>query len=95
MAKAKKDRKSYLNKIARGGAGAGSRSQYLKYKDLSPSDVHEGSASYRGSTTTDAPGTNLNTHTVNVYRGGAGKNYYRYQGKLYQVTHSGTQHREI
>jgi|19_taG_2_1085344.scaffolds.fasta_scaffold05966_3 hypothetical protein len=95
MVKAKKERKSYLNKIAKSGVvGTGSRSQYLKYSDINPSDVHEGTVTYRDVDYTDSPSTNLNTYRLNVHRG-TGKEYFRFQGKLYQVTGSGTSHSEV
>ena len=96
MVKAKKERKSYLNKIAKSGVvGTGSRSQYLKYSDINPSDVHEGTVTYRGEDFTDSPSTNRNAYALNVHRE-AGKSYFRFQGKLYQITNeTGTAHAEV
>jgi hypothetical protein len=97
----KKSRKSYLRRMAKGkgrgkGSGLGdSRGQYSKYGDINPKDVHEGDAYFRGAFVSDDPSTNINHYRGNVHRG-EGKAYFRFQGKLYQITNaSGTEHQEV
>ena len=59
---------------------------YTKFGDFNPSEVHEGDATYRGTTTSDAPGTNRNTYATSVQRGYPGKKAFIFQGKLYKFT---------
>tara|TARA_Y100001970_G_C13753136_1_gene611992 strand:+ start:219 stop:527 length:309 start_codon:yes stop_codon:yes gene_type:complete len=76
--------KNMLNKVS----GRPASAEYMKYKDLSKSDVHEGDATYRGVTKTDSSGTNITQYRTNVLRGHS-KNYFRFQGDLYKITPSG------
>ena len=84
MAKEKKDRKSRLKSMV---TGTGVSKQYLDYADINPKDVHEGSATYRGTTTPDAPGSSRGAYSIGVKRG-HGKSFFKFQGKLYKTTNS-------
>lgn len=91
--KDKKDKKTRMSKIKSmvGKSPQGrSLAQYMKYKDLSKTDVHTGDATYRGATVTDSPGTNINTYGTNSLRG-HGKQYFRFQGGLYKKTPGGVE----
>jgi len=80
--KKKKNRKEHLKSMVK---GTGVSKQYLDYADINPKDVHEGSATYRGqSLNDDASRANYGS---NVNRG-EGKSYFKYQGKIYQITGS-------
>ena len=78
-------RKSYLQNMAKQGGRSG---DYSKYGDIDPKDVHTGTATYRGSDATDDPSTSRMQYSVAVKRGHS-KDYFRFQGKLYKITHAG------
>jgi len=78
-------RKSYLQNMAKQGGRSG---DYSRYGDIDPGKVHEGTATYRGSDATDNPSTSRTQYSVAVKRGHS-KDYFRFQGKLYKITHSG------
>jgi hypothetical protein len=87
----KEEKKKVMKKLASKGVKAGSkplsgRAQYLKYGDFDPSDVHEGSTTYGGTTYTDSPLTNRNSFATSVTRSGDGKKAFILQGKLYKFT---------
>ena len=87
-------RRGYLNKIAASGRGDG-RGEYSKYGDLSPSDVHTGSATYGGQTYQDDPSTTQRLYSRAVRRGYS-KIYYRFQNKLWKITNNaGTESEEM
>ena len=60
---------------------------YIKYKDLSPSDVHEGTASYGGSDYSDKLGSTVGQYSVAVKRGHSKSNFI-FGGDLYKVNNS-------
>ena len=101
MAKAKKKSsaesksKSISNLAKTGFIGPASPGIYSKYGDISPSEVHEGPATFRGVSRIDHPDTNIRQYSSNV-KGGHGKDYFILQGKLYQINNaSGTSYSEI
>jgi hypothetical protein len=86
-------KQSYLSSIAQ--AGSRPMGEYTKYGDYNPKDVHEGDATYRGRTQSDAPSTVRSAFSQNVKRG-HGKTVFRFQEKLYQITNfSGSISKEI
>jgi hypothetical protein len=60
--------------------------QYTKFGDFDSSEVHEGDATYRGNTMSDAPLSNRNTYATYIQRGYPGKKAFIFQGKLYKFT---------
>ena len=90
MAKGKKKEKSRKSRQARINRMAGvgrSKSQYLKYGDYSPDDVHTGTATYRGTPYTDESSTNINLYSRGVAAGGKLK--FIFQNALYKITAPG------
>ena len=100
--KKKKSRGSKLGKIAEFGAdtsafvGPGSPGRsgtvhpaqsYIKYKDLSPSDVHEGTATYNATGYSEAIGSTVGQYSVAVKRGHSKTNFI-FGGDLYKVNNS-------
>ena len=79
-------RKSYLKSMVSKGAGGRHHGQHTKYGDIDPIKVHEGDSTYRDNTITDSPSSSINHYAVGVKRG-HGKNYFRFQGRLYHITH--------
>ena len=61
-----------------------SQAQYMKYKDLNPSEVHEGTASYGGSDYSEALGSTVGQYSVAVKRGESKTNFI-FGGQLYQI----------
>ena len=71
----KASRRGRLRNMAKSGGRAGSG--YMKYGDIDPNDVHEGGATYRGTT---IPDTGPIYHfSINVFRG-HGKEYFIWKG---------------
>ena len=60
---------------------------YIRYKDLSPSDVHEGTASYGGSDYSDKLGSTVGQYSVAVKRGHSKTNFI-FGGDLYKINNS-------
>ena len=68
---------------------------YIKYKDLSKADVHEGPATYGVNTYQDAPGTSVSNYSVATKRGHSKSNFI-FQGTLYQINNSsGTSYSKV
>ncbi len=63
-------------------------STYVKYGDYNKNDVHEGTASYRGTDYPDSKDTSLNSYSVAVKRGHS-KNAFIFQKNLYQINDVG------
>ncbi len=76
-------RKEKLKNIVKG-----SQAKYLKYGDYKESDVHEGPATYRGSTYQDAPGASQSEYGIAVKRG-YGKNAFIFQKQLFKINNPG------
>ena len=70
------------------GNGGGQSGHYVKYGDVNPSGVHEGSATYGGSTFEDKIGTDRAAYARAVKRGYSKDNFV-FQGKLYQIDNAG------
>lgn len=80
-----------VRNIAKAGfVGPHPRGQYMRYGDYNPSEVHEGTATYRGSTLPDSSVTNRNMFARYVRRGDGGSNRKGFilNGKLYKFTGS-------
>ena len=79
-------REDKLKSIAKmGGKATRNQAEYLKFKDFSPHEVHEGDITHFGSTLSDAPMTNRAAYAnrVHIAKGGSAK-AFRFQGKLYR-----------
>jgi hypothetical protein len=84
------NRKEKLKNIAKG-----SQAKYLKYGDYKESDVHEGPATYGGSTYQDAPETSKTSYGIAVKRG-YGKDAFIFQKQLYKINNpSGSSTSEV
>tara|TARA_R100000655_G_scaffold1014_1_gene4026 strand:+ start:3707 stop:4015 length:309 start_codon:yes stop_codon:yes gene_type:complete len=96
--KEKKSRQGKLKSLAKSGFQSPTgnvHGKYMKYGDLNPADVHEGPATYRGATSIDDSSTSRTDFSTRVKRGHS-KSYFRFQGKLYQITNtSGTASTEV
>jgi len=80
----------FQSSVEGGGERMGYSNTYSKYGDYNPSDIHEGTATYRGSTLPDSSITNRNMFARYVRRGGGGSNRKGFilDGKLYKFTGS-------
>lgn len=84
------NRKEKLKSIAKS-----SQAKYLKYGDYKENDVHEGPATYGGSTYQDDPGTPKGSYSIAVRRG-HGKGAFIFQKQLYQINNpSGSSYSEV
>jgi len=68
----------------KGFVGPHPGAKYIKYGDLNPSDVHEGTATYRGIGAPDSENTSVDTY-ANMVKRGHGKRHFLFQGELYKV----------
>jgi len=85
MATDKKSKQAQLKSIVSKGHGI-NRSKHLKYGDLKESDVHEGPATYRGSTVPDSSMTSKAIFARYVTRSNSGKKAFILDGTLYKFT---------
>ena len=94
--RAGKTRQEFVENMAAEGWDPQSRNNtYATYGDIDPSDVHEGDAVFGATTATDSPSTLRTSYARNVKRG-EGKDYFRFQKKLYKITHPfGATHEEV